>query len=145
MSDEAPAFVDTNVLVYAYDASEPERRAVAQRLLAELMRSNRLRLSTQVLQELYVTLTRKISAPLTPEQTLSLLESFAAWPVQTIDFPLIRDAVRLSTDAMLSFWDSLIVLAAVRSGAKTLYSEDMSHGQAILGVEIRNPFADASG
>ena len=67
MSDEAPVFVDTNVLVYAYDASEPDRRAVAQETLSELMRSNRLRLSTQVLQELYVTLTRKVADRLDPE------------------------------------------------------------------------------
>lgn len=140
MSAEAPAFVDTNILVYAYDETEPERQAVAQRVLSELMHSDRLRLSTQVLQEFYVTLTRKIAPPLSPDQALTLLESYAAWPVQTTDFALIREAIHLSRDAVLSFWDSLIVLAAVRSGARVLYSEDLSHGQAILGLEVRNPF-----
>ncbi|MCB1057252.1 MAG: PIN domain-containing protein [Acidobacteria bacterium] len=141
MSGEALAFVDTNVLVYAYDVTELERRSKAQRLLTELMASNRLRLSTQVLQELYVTLTQKIRSPLSADQALPILEHFAAWPVQTTDFALIRDAVHLSKDAVLSFWDSLIVLAAVRSSAEVLYTEDLNHGQRILGVEVRNPFA----
>ena len=140
MSDESPAFVDTNILVYAYDSTEPRRRSAAQRILSELMRSNRLRLSTQVLQELYVTLTRKIANPLSPDQALPLLEHYAAWPVQTTDFALIREAVHLSRDAVLSFWDSLVVMAAVRSGAGILYSEDLNHGQVIMGLEVRNPF-----
>ncbi len=141
MSDEAPVFVDTNVLVYAYDESEPDRRAIAQETLSELMRSNRLRLSTQVLQELYVTLTRKVADRLAPDRALPLLEHLAAWPVQTTDFALIREAILLSRDAVLSFWDSLIVMAAVRSGARILCTEDLSHGQVIMGVEIQNPFA----
>lgn len=141
MSDDAPAFVDTNVLVYAYDVTEPERRAVAQKTLSELMRSNRLRLSTQVLQELYVTLTRKLGNPLSPDQALPLLEHYAAWPLQTTDFALIREAIHLSSQAVLSFWDSLIVMAAVRSGAQILYTEDLNDGQAIMGLEVRNPFA----
>ena len=140
MSDESPAFVDTNILVYAYDSTEPRRRSAAQRILSELMRSNRLRLSTQVLQELYVTLTRKIANPLSPDQALPLLEHYAAWPVQTTDFALIREAVHLSRDAVLSFWDSLVVMAAVRSGAGILYSEDLNHGQVIMGLEVRNLF-----
>ena len=140
MSDDAPAFVDTNILVYAYDVTEPERRIVSQKTLSGLMRSNRLRLSTQVLQELYVTLTRRIGDPLSPDQALYLLEHYAAWPIQTTDFALIREAVHLSRDAKLSFWDSLVVMAAVRSGAKILYTEDLSHGQIIMGLEVRNPF-----
>ncbi len=140
MSDEPLVFVDTNVLVYAYDVTETERRVVAQRTLSELMRSNRLRLSTQVLQELYVTLTRKLAEPLGPDQALSLLEHYAAWPVQTTDFALIREAIYLSRDSVLSFWDSLVVMAAVRSGAKILCTEDLSHGQIIMGLEVRNPF-----
>jgi len=141
MSDEAPVFVDTNVLVYAYDATDSDRRALAQQTLSELMSSNRLRLSTQVLQELYVTLTRKAADRLEPDQALPLLENLAAWPVQTTDFALIREAIHLSREAVLSFWDSLIVMAAVRSGAKILCTEDLNHGQVIMGVEVRNPFA----
>jgi len=86
-------------------------------------------------------MTRKVSSPLSPDQALSLIEHFGAWPVQTTDFALIREAVHLSRDAVLSFWDSLIVMAAIRSGAGILCSEDLNHGQLIMGLEVQNPFA----
>ncbi len=139
MSDDSPAFVDTNVLVYAFDASD-SRQPIAEQLLSELTDTNRLRLSTQVLQELYVTVTRKIETPLAPQEALDVLDDLAAWPVVQLDYRLIREAILLSGNAQLSLWDSLIVVAAKQSGAPILYTEDLNHGQKILEVEVVNPF-----
>ena len=140
MNDEASAFVDTNVLVYAFDSTDPTRHRAAEQLLSRLMDDDRLRLSTQVFQEFYVTMTRKARPPWSPDRTLAKLDDFAAWPVIAADLPLVREAVLLSRDAVLSFWDALIVTAAARSGARTLYTEDLNHGQILRGVRVVNPF-----
>lgn len=141
MNDEAPAFVDTNILVYAFDSADTTRHNIAAQLFSRLMDEDRLRLSTQVLQEFYVTRTRKARPPWSPDRALMKLEDFASWPVVAIDLPLIREAVLLSRDAVLSFWDALIVIAAARSGAGALYTEDLNDGQVIRGVRIINPFS----
>ncbi|HEX5757712.1 MAG TPA: PIN domain-containing protein [Thermoanaerobaculia bacterium] len=140
MRGEAPAFVDTNVLVYAFDNTDSVRHAQAEELLSRLMDEDRLRLSVQVLQEFYVTMTRKARPPWAPDRALAKLEDFAAWSVVANDLSLLREAVLLSRDSVLSFWDALVVAAAARSGAATLYSEDLNDGQVLRGVHITNPF-----
>ena len=135
------SFVDTNVLVYAFDKSSSAKKLVAQRLLNELMADDLLRVSTQVLQELFVILTRKVSQPCSSEEALTVLEDLAAWPLLVVDYAAIRAAGGLAHQAKLSFWDALIVVAAARSGAAVLYTEDLNDGQEILGVRISNPFA----
>jgi len=142
MSAEAPtaAFVDTNIFVYALAADDERRSPVAQKLVRELMVAQALRTSTQVLQELYVTLTRKTRTPLTAEQALRYLDQIAVWPVVVTDYGAVRDAIELSAGASLSFWDALVVVAAARAGAKLLYTEDLQDGQSILGIEVVNPF-----
>ena len=140
-ADPLPAcFVDTNVLVYAFAGDDARRSPVAQKLVRELMTMQVFRTSIQVLQELFVTLTRKIRTPLTAEQAARYLDQIAAWPVIVLDYHAMRDAIELSSSAKLSFWDALIVVAAARSGAARLYTEDLQDGQKILGVEIVNPF-----
>ncbi len=134
------SFVDTNVLVYALAADDTKRSPVAQTLVRELMAAKAFQTSTQVLQELYVTLTRKVRTPMTPEQALRYLDQIAVWPIAVLNYAAMRDAVELSTSAVLSFWDALVVVAAARSGAKRLYTEDLQDGQTILGIEIVNPF-----
>jgi predicted nucleic acid-binding protein len=104
------------------------------------MEEDRLRVSTQVLQELFVTLTRKVSQPCSSEEALAVLEDLAAWPLMVIDYAAIRAAVGLADQAKLFFWDALVVVAAVRTGAAVLYTEDLNDGQEILGVRISNPF-----
>lgn len=135
------SFVDTNVLVYAFDKSSSAKKRVAALLLNELMEDDRLRVSTQVLQELFVTLTRKVSQRCSNEEALRVLEDLAAWPLMVVDFAAIRAAIELAHQAELSFWDALVVVAAARSGAAVLYTEDLNDGQEILGVRITNPFA----
>ena len=142
MTVEGPlSFVDTNVLVYAFDKSDSPKQRVAQQLINQLMDEDRLRVSTQVLQELFVTLTRKVSQRCSIQEALEVLEDLTAWPLITIDYAAIRAAVELAQQAILSFWDALVLVAAARSGAEVLYTEDLNDGQKILGVRITNPFA----
>jgi len=134
------AFIDTNVLVYAFDQSGSPKKQIAQRLMNELMEEDRLRVSTQVLQELFVTLTRKVSRRCSSEEGLAVLEDLSAWPLMVVDFAAIRAAANLAEQAKLSFWDALVVVAASRAGASVLYTEDLNDGQEILGVRVTNPF-----
>ena len=140
--ERAPGFVDTNVLVYAFDKSPTSEKRIAQRLMHELMDEDRLRVSTQVLQELFVTLTRKVSQCCSSEEALAVLEDLTAWPLMTVDYAAIRAAVELAGEVKLSFWDALVVVAAARTGAAVLYTEDLNDGQEILGVRISNPFEE---
>jgi len=142
MNADAPpaSFVDTNVLVYALAADDQKRSPAAQELLRKLMMTQTLHTSTQVLQELFVTLTRKVRTPLTAEQALRYLDQIAAWPVAVLDYGAVRAAIGLSSTSSLSFWDALVVVAAAQSGAKRLYTEDLQDGQIILGVEVVKPF-----
>jgi predicted nucleic acid-binding protein len=136
------SFVDTNILVYALADDDANRSLIAQELVRDLMVAQAFQTSTQVLQELFVTLTRKVRTPLPAEQALRYLDQIAAWPVIVLDYRAVRDAIELSGSALLSFWDALIVVAAARSGSKYLYTEDLQDGQVILGVEVINPFRD---
>ncbi len=133
-------FVDTNVFVYALTDDDPARSAQAQQLIAQLRSAQALRTSTQVLSELFVTLTRKVPTPLSPRAALDYLDQIAAWPVTSLDYTAVRDACQLSTSAKISFWDALIVVAASRAGAARLFSEDLNPGQKLLGMEVVNPF-----
>ena len=135
------SFVDTNVLVYAFDRGSSPKKLVAQRLMNELLADDLLRVSTQVLQELFVTLTRKVSQRCSSEEALTVLEDLAAWPLMVVDYAAIRAAAGLADQAKVSFWDALIVVAAARTGAAVLYTEDLNDGQEILGVRVINPFA----
>jgi len=143
--DPPVSFVDTNILVYALAADDAKRSPVAQALVRELMTAETFRTSTQVLSELFVTLTRKVRTPLTPEQALRYLDQIAAWPVVALDYGAVRRAIELSARDKLSFWDALVIVAAARGGATRLYTEDLQHGRTILGVEIVNPFRDVAG
>ncbi len=140
MSAELPAFLDTNALVYAFDRGEGEKRASARRLIENLAASGRLRLGTQVLQEFFVTVTRKIKTPIGMEDAIRILDDLAVWNPVLVEVEDIRRAARLSEEAKLSFWDALVVVSAAHSGASILYTEDLSHGQEILGVTVMNPF-----
>ena len=139
--ERALSFVDTNVLVYAFDKRDSPKKQVAQRLMNELMDEDRLRLSTQVLQELFVTLTRKVSQRCSSQEALEVLEDLTAWPLMVVDYGAIRAAGELADQAQLSFWDALVVVAAARTGATVLYTDDLNEGQEILGVRVTNPFA----
>lgn len=143
--NDRTAFVDTNIVVYAVDRAQPEKSRVARELLKGLTAVKQLRLSTQVLQEAFVTLTRKVKKPASAEDALAYLDGLAVHGVFSPDYAAIREAALLHRDRSISFLDALIVVAAARSGAAVLYSEDLQHGQRLFGVEILNPFTQAAG
>jgi predicted nucleic acid-binding protein len=134
-AERALSFVDTNVLVYGFSSSSP-KKPVAQRLVNELIEEDLLWVSTQVLQELFVTLTRKVSQPCSSEEALAILEDLSAWPLRVVDYAAIRGAAGLALQATLSFRDALAVVAAVRTSATVLYTDALNDGQEILGVRV---------
>jgi predicted nucleic acid-binding protein len=136
-------FVDTNVLVYAHDAADDQRRPLAQRLLAELWRSDTGALSVQVLQEFYNTATRKLVPPLRPSAARRVVADYSEWQVVTTDALLIISASRLSEEHTVNFWDALIIEAALRAGATELVSEDLQDGRRFGPLRVRNPFSAA--
>jgi predicted nucleic acid-binding protein len=141
VADGPVTFVDTNVLVYAHDRSESRRQAVAQALLGALWRNRTGILSTQVLQEFYVVVTRKSDPPMRRVAAREIVALYGEWPIVQLDVALILAASLLEERHGLSFWDALIVEAARRSGATLLLTEDLQSGREIGGVRIENPFA----
>lgn len=134
-------FVDTNILVYARDSGAGTKHVQAIALMHELWASRTGRLSVQVLNEYFVTVTRKLQPGLSPDAAWTEIETFRAWDPVPIDWTLLERARNIFSQHSLSWWDSLIVTAAVTSGAETLYSEDLQHGAVYGGVTVRNPFA----
>ena len=134
-------FVDTDVLVYLFDGDAPAKQQRAREVVGELTEARKLVLSSQVLSELFVTVTRKLAEPLPVAQALRAVDDLSAFPVVAVDAALVRRAAALSTTEHLSYWDALIVEAAVDAGAATVYSEDMQSGRAYQGVTIEDPFS----
>jgi predicted nucleic acid-binding protein len=141
MTAQRRTFVDTNVLLYAHDASEAEKQPIARALIEELWADGSGVLSTQVLKEVYVVATRKFQPPMGRSEAREIVALYATWPVVQVDVGLILDAAALEERARLSFWDALIVEAARRAGAGRLVSEDLQGGGSIAGIAIENPFA----
>jgi predicted nucleic acid-binding protein len=137
-------FLDTNVLVYLFDIDAPEKKAAVTGLFEREGASGLLILSTQVLQEFYVVVTRKLARPLAPEVAEQAVRDFATWPVRQVTPALILSAIRRSIASRLSFWDALIVETAIDAGATAILTEDLQHGQVIDGVRVVNPFASVS-
>jgi predicted nucleic acid-binding protein len=135
-------FLDTNILVYLFDADAPTKQRQVREILSNPALRGRLILSTQVLQEFYVCVTRKLSVPLDPEEATQTVRDLAAWPIVQIDPPLILSGIARSRTEQLSFWDALIVEAALTGGAAHLYSEDLQDGRVIEGLQIVNPFQE---
>ncbi len=140
MSDKT--FVDTNVLIYAHDVDAKQKHETAKRILAALWDERTGVLSTQVLQEFYVNVTRKISHPITKESARLVVSSYVIWCIDTTPAE-ISTAFRIEDEYRIGFWDALIVAAAVKSGATRLLSEDLNPGQMIAGIRIENPFVSS--
>ncbi len=134
------SFLDTNVLLYLFDNSVPEKKARAQEVFSEEVEAGRAVLSTQVLQEFYVNATRKLTTPLSPEAAETQVRDFARLPLVRVDESMILAAIERSRTISFSFWDALVVEAALRAGATCLLTEDLQHGQRIGGLTVENPF-----
>lgn len=140
-----PVFVDTNVLVYARDAGEPIKQACAMDLLRSLWESRLGRVSQQVLQEYYVTVTRKLRPGLPKADARMDVELLMAWRPLVPSRSTLSKAWMLEDRFQLSWWDSLIVAAALESRCEWLLSEDMQDGLKIENLRIRNPFVGEFG
>lgn len=133
-------FADTNVLVYAFDNSEPAKQLIAQQILEEQGGDGSLVLSAQVLQEFFVTVTLKLAKPLSVDDAYALIQQFSVYPMVSATPELILRAISRNRDDSFSFWDSLIVEAALQANCRILFSEDMQDGRQIGQLVIRNPF-----
>jgi predicted nucleic acid-binding protein len=134
-------FVDTNVLIYAHDVDAKAKHAAAKDALYALWASRTGYLSTQVLQEFYINVTRKLSKPLMKKSARAVVEEYAIWCVDTTPAE-IAVAFRIEDEARIGFWDALICAAALKAGAEQILSEDLNAGQRIAGIRVVNPFAD---
>jgi predicted nucleic acid-binding protein len=137
MSDKT--FVDTNVLVYAHDVDAHAKRDAARASLRELWTEGSGVVSPQVLQEFYVTVTRKLATPLPKKTARAIVATYIPWCIDVTPAE-IESAFRIEDKATVGFWDALILAAAVKSGSTRLLSEDLNAGQTIEGVLVENPF-----
>lgn len=136
-----PTFVDSNILVYARDASEAHKQRRASAWMEHLWRSRSGRVSVQVLHEFYVVATRKLRPGLPRHEARRDVEALGAWEPVALDRPLTAEAWSLEDRFGLSFWDSLVVAAALRAGCERLLTEDLQDGQDYGGVVVCDPFA----
>ncbi|MGH8453284.1 MAG: PIN domain-containing protein [Nevskiales bacterium] len=137
-----PAFVDTNILLYA--ASTVGREADKSRAARQILAAGNWRLSAQVLQEFYVNAIRKLAQPLSEKAALAFIERLVKVEPVAIDLGMVLRGIHLSKRYQLSYWDGAIVAAAQISGCETLYSEDLNHGQLYDEVRVVNPFQSGS-
>jgi predicted nucleic acid-binding protein len=137
-------FLDTNVIIYAFDVTAGNKHTIARDIMVDLWQSGLGVISTQVLQEFFVSVTRKIPKPMGVSAARDIVTDLLKWNLVINDGESILGAVDILTRHGFSFWDSLIIDAAVRGGASELLSEDLSHGQTIAGVMITNPFVPAA-
>lgn len=137
---EGKMFIDTNILIYAFDVSAGKKHQVASHILNDLWNSGLGVLSTQVLQEFYINVVQKIQKPIDQKMAQEIIRDLLKWHVVVNNGDSILDAIDISEKYGYSFWDSLIIEAALTGGVSVLLSEDLQHGQIISGVTISNPF-----
>ena len=135
----APDFLDSNIMVYAYDVSDARKQHIAQDLVRKAIRGESV-ISTQVLAELAATLLHKLSPAAPPNDVLAILNALG--PIRLIlpDGDTVRRAVEARASYGIHFYDGMIVAAAERAGCSRIWSEDLSAGQRYFGVAVDNPF-----
>ena len=131
-------FVDTNVLVYLFDADAPAKQAIARRIIVE--QADVIVLSTQILSEFFVTVTRKLAQPLSSEAARGEIEDLAMFRIQPIGVRTVKAATLRSETSKVSYWDALVIETATEAGAVRLLTEDLQHGQSFGGLRVVNPF-----
>ncbi len=136
-----PVLVDTNVLVYWQHDSDPVKQSRAENWIAYLGHHRAARISFQVLQELYSTLTRKVKPAFDAEKARAIVRDLAPWQPVAIDLAILERAWRIQERYMLSWWDALIVAAAHSCACSALLTEDLQHGQLLGQVRVIDPFA----
>jgi predicted nucleic acid-binding protein len=133
-------FVDTNVLVYAHDVTAGDKHSRARALVEELWETREGCLSVQVLQEFFVTTTRKIPKPLDVPAARRIIDDLAHWHMHAPAAGDVLGAIGIHQRTGASFWDAMILRSAKELGCQLLHSEDLNPGQQYEGVQVRNPF-----
>ena len=129
-------FVDTNILLYARDASEPEKQVIASARLDALWEGRNGRLSVQVLNEYFVNVTRKLNPGLTPQEAWDDMEALSVWEPVPLDMSVVTRTFAIQNRHPLSWWDAMIVAAAEAAGCTCILSEDMSDGTSYFGITV---------
>lgn len=124
----------------AHDISAGRKHEIAKKLLKDLWNTRNGCLSTQVLSEFYVTITKKVERPLSPSQASQIISDLGLWKLDTPNVEDILDAIQISQRYMISFWDSLIVCSAINLDCSIIWSEDLNSGQYFDKVKVVNPF-----
>lgn len=135
-------FIDTNVLVYAFDATAGSKNNRARDLLEDLWSNGGGCLSIQVLQEFFATVTGRISRPLAHDEAARRVSHYSEWNLHEPGKRDLLAAIELRRELRISFWDALIVHSARRLECRVLWTEDLNDGQRYAGVLVRNPFSD---
>jgi len=131
-------FIDTNIFVYSLDAHDLKKKEYARSILKDFTNKYTGVLSTQVMQEFYVAATKKLKAD--PVIVKGILNQLSNFEIISISPELIFSAIDCSILNRISFWDALIIAAAASGKCKEIWTEDLNHGQVILGVRVINPF-----
>ena len=133
-------FVDTNILIYAHDKDAGGKHFLARNIITDLWENKNGILSTQVLQEFYVNVTKKIQKPLSKNEAREIIQQYFTWEVVLINNEMILQASRIEEKQKISFWDALIVVAGNQVNASFLLSEDFNHAQRFGNLLVQNPF-----
>lgn len=135
-----PVFVDTNILIYQRDISDAAKQSRADDWVTFLARGRWARISFQVLQELYVTLTRKLEPRFNPAEAQEIVRELAVWQPLAVDLSILERSWFLQQRYSLSWWDALIVASAQACECMVLLTEDLQHGQLLGSLQVINPF-----
>jgi len=133
-------FIDSNILVYAHDVSEGNRHKISKDIILCGIENSNIVISTQVLSEFFVTVTKKIKRTLAIETAKKEIMLLKCVEVVEIDVDMIVKAIEALQKYSLSYWDALIISSAIRSNCAAVYSEDLNAGQVIESIKIINPF-----
>ena len=136
-------FFDTNILAYAFDESSPGKNKQAKKLVSQWMPTGRMVISTQVLQELFVVLTKKLEPGLSSDNAAEVIKSLLSLEINIVGPNTILKTIKISKENTISFWDALIISSAFDSKCRILFTEDLNRGQIISGVQIENPFEES--
>jgi len=133
-------FLDTNVLVYAYDTRDASKQKKAQEILSSAISRDAYFLSVQVLGEFFNVVTRKIQNPMSFIDAKAIIDIFSLMPVLDLDLAMVNRAIDTHVRYDLSYWDALILAAAERAECRQVYSEDFNHKQIYNDIIVINPF-----
>ena len=133
-------FIDTNILVYAYDTDEPVKQVQAREILKQGIEDETAVLSVQVIGEFFTVVTKRIPNPLSAEEAEQVLDLLGILPIIELDFRMVRHAIDMHRRYGIAYWDALIVAAAHRAECTRILTEDFNTGQSYEGITVVNPF-----